>query len=67
MYNYDVISNAKEGSTFGVDAMSLLEKHAPPRHTARARTGSLAKLLTWALESPLSESEALCRTSPVIE
>ena len=62
MYNYDVVSNADEGSTAGSDAVELLEKHAPPRHTARALTGSLAKLLTWAIEKPLTDSEALCRT-----
>ena len=75
MYNYDVVVEApEEGTTTTTTttaahrAMDLLDKHAPARHTARARTGSLAKLLTWALEEqhPLSPNECLCHQSDYI-
>ena len=67
MYNYDVIGSAeKEKTSFAKEAMELLETHAPPRHTARARTGSLAKLLTWIKEKELEENEVLCHQSDFI-
>jgi sugar (pentulose or hexulose) kinase len=69
MYNYDVIASAdNEDSSllFGQEALALLDKHAPPRHTARARTGSLAKLLTWAKESPLEKNEVLLHQSDFV-
>jgi xylulokinase len=66
MYNYDVIANAKDNDKSGHEALTLLEKHVPPRHTARARTGSLAKLLTWAKESPLETMEVLCHQSDFV-
>jgi xylulokinase len=65
MYNYDVIGSANDNS-FAKEAIELLEKHAPPKHTARARTGSLAKLLTWIKEKPLHESEVLVHQSDYI-
>lgn len=65
MYNYDVVGSADDDS-FSREAMELLEKHAPPRHTARARTGSLAKLLTWIKEKPLAKNEVLCHQSDFI-
>lgn len=65
MYNYDVVGSADDES-FAMEAMEVLEKHAPPRHTARARTGSLAKLLTWIKEKPLSKNEVLCHQSDFI-
>ena len=65
MYDYDVLtrpsgSNAQrqdETNIYGLRAMNLLDKHAPPKHTSRARTGSLAKLLRWNEERPLSSGE----------
>mmetsp|Transcript_7453 Transcript_7453/g.17874 ORF Transcript_7453/g.17874 Transcript_7453/m.17874 type:complete len:496 (+) Transcript_7453:16-1503(+) len=65
MYNYDVVGST-EDDTNAKEAMELLEKHAPPKHTARARTGSLAKLLTWMKEEPLSENEVLCHQSDYV-
>jgi sugar (pentulose or hexulose) kinase len=65
MYNYDVVGSADDDS-FSKEAMELLEKHAPPRHTARASTGSLAKLLTWIKEKPLAKNEVLCHQSDFI-
>lgn len=65
MYNYDVVGSA-EDDTYAKEAMEVLEKHAPPKHTARARTGSLAKLLTWMKEKPLSENEVLCHQSDYV-
>ena len=65
MYNYDCVASAKD-SQFGEEASALLEAHAPPRHTARARTGSLAKLLSWAKETPLDENEVLCHQSDYV-
>lgn len=67
MYNYDVIGSAdQDKKIFAEEAMELLEKHAPPRHTARARTGSLAKILTWIKEKPLAKNEVLCHQSDFI-
>jgi len=68
MYNYDILVAApeKSGETAAKEAMELLDRHAPPRHTARARTGSLAKLLAWAKEKPLDENEMLCHQSDFI-
>lgn len=67
MYNYDVINNAENsGVASAEEALRLLQKHAPPKHTARATTGSLAKLLTWATEEPLGDSEVLCHQSDFI-
>lgn len=65
MYNYDVLSSASS-EVYGQQAMDLLDKHCPARHTARARTGSLAKLLSWALEFPLQVSEVLVHQSDYV-
>lgn len=65
MYDYDVMDRASD-ATASQRAVALLEKHAPPRHTARARTGSLAKLLAWAIESPMKPSEVMCHQSDYI-
>mmetsp|Transcript_1113 Transcript_1113/g.1425 ORF Transcript_1113/g.1425 Transcript_1113/m.1425 type:complete len:371 (-) Transcript_1113:52-1164(-) len=67
MYNYDIITNG-EGSSMsaGKEALKVIQKHAPPKHTARATTGSLAKLLTWAIEAPLDDAEVLCHQSDFI-
>lgn len=71
MYNYDILLAATESGDSSAEqaakkAMDLLDRHAPPRHTARARTGSLAKLLAWAYESPWTETETLCHQSDYI-
>lgn len=68
MYSYDILSAAKSASSNGEDkkviaaeqAIEMLNKHAPPKHTARARTGSLAKLLSWNQEEPVRSEEVLC-------
>jgi D-ribulokinase len=65
MYNYDVVE-AGEDPEAATRALQLLDTYAPPRHTARARTGSLAKLVTWALEKPLLSNESLCHQSDYI-
>mmetsp|Transcript_51707 Transcript_51707/g.76633 ORF Transcript_51707/g.76633 Transcript_51707/m.76633 type:complete len:517 (-) Transcript_51707:166-1716(-) len=74
MYDYDILStntnanqvDAAEDRIYGVRAVDLLEKHAPDRHTARARTGSLAKLLRWNEEKKLQPCEALAHQSDYI-
>jgi hypothetical protein len=70
MYNYDVLASRtnnnnvdEDGTVYGAQAVKILEKHAPPRHTARASTGSLAKLMAWAAQEPWKDSEVLCRKS----
>jgi xylulokinase len=65
MYDYDVVGSP-EDPIYGVRAMDLLDKHAPPRHTARAKTGSLAKLLSWNEERPLAQGEVLCHQADYI-
>ena len=64
MYNFDVVTAGS--GTFGTRAMQLVDKHAPPKHTARAATGSLAKLVAWALETPLTSNEVLCHQSDYV-
>lgn len=67
MYDYDVIAAAQPGEAVAAkEAMQLLDQHAPPLHTARARTGSLAKLLAWAKEVPLNDREILCHQSDYV-
>lgn len=67
MYNYDVVASAATASPeFAESAMELLDRIAPPKHTARAKTSSLAKLLTWAKETALEEGEVLCHQSDYI-
>jgi len=65
MYDFDVVGSA-EDPIYGVRAMELLDKHAPPRHTARAKTGSLAKLLSWNEEKRLGKGEVLCHQADYI-
>ena len=63
MYNYNVVSStANEGRR----GMALLEQYAPPRHTALSATGSLAKLLAWNEEKPVTKSERLCHQADYI-
>ena len=65
MYDFDVTSSA-ENLAASVRAMDLIDKHAPPRHTARAATGSLAKLLSWNEEQPLKSGEVLCHQADYV-
>jgi sugar (pentulose or hexulose) kinase len=67
MYNYDIAANASPGKDeFSQQALDCINQHVPPKHTARARTGSLAKLIAWSYESPLKDSEVLCHQSDFI-
>ena len=67
MYNYDIVANAQPGTEkFAEQALECINKHVPPKHTARASTGSLAKLLAWCYESPLTDSEVLCHQSDYV-
>lgn len=67
MYNYDIMASSSTEATKAAErAVELLDKHAPPRHTARAKTGSLAKLVSWALEEPLQEGEKLCHQADYV-
>ena len=62
MYNFDV----KGGSSPAVDnVMELIEKYVPDKHTARATTGTLAKLLLWSEEQSLVD-EVLCHQSDFV-
>jgi D-ribulokinase len=65
MYDFDILSSAssEEGKRYAEQALECIEKHVPPRHTARARTGSLAKLVSWAYESPWKDCEVLLHQS----
>jgi D-ribulokinase len=57
MYNYNVDNAA---------ALQLLQEFVPERHTARSPTGSLAKLLAWHAEQPVSENELLCHQADYV-
>ena len=63
MYDYDVVAN---NPIVGHEALQLLAKYAPLQHTTRAKTSSLIKLLTWALERKLEDGEVLCHQSDFI-
>jgi sugar (pentulose or hexulose) kinase len=65
MYDYDIASGSSI-KVHALEALDLLDRHCPPRHTSRARTGSLAKLLSWARESLLQESEVFLHQSDYV-
>ena len=65
MYNYDIVTSDKD-DTSGKQAIKLLDKHLPAKHTARSSTGSFAKLVKWILQSPLETTEFLCHQSDYI-
>ena len=78
MYNFDILANnedngknskSDEGPTERV--IKLIEQYVPEKHTARATSGSLAKLLLWNEEEPLVDDkgivkEILCHQSDYI-
>mmetsp|Transcript_16706 Transcript_16706/g.20427 ORF Transcript_16706/g.20427 Transcript_16706/m.20427 type:complete len:522 (-) Transcript_16706:192-1757(-) len=73
MYDFDVLSssngansNVGDVSMDGIRAMEILERHAPPKHTARAKTGSLAKLLRWNAEKSLQSGEVLAHQADFV-
>ena len=62
MYNYDVTTTED-----GIRAMSILDTCAPEKHTTRATTSSLAKLLTWNQQKNIdSKRERLVHQSDYI-
>lgn len=64
MYNYDILSSSDEPS-LSTRVMELINQYVPSKHTARATTGSLAKLLLWNEEEPLV-NEVLCHQSDFV-
>jgi D-ribulokinase len=57
MYNYTVTDSI---------ALQLVARWAPPRHTAASATSSLAKLVAWHLQQPLSRTERLCHQADYV-
>ena len=68
MYNYDIVTSSEDSKdeSSGLEAMELLAKHLPAKHTARSSTGSFAKLVKWVLQSPLKSNECLYHQSDYI-
>jgi len=66
MYDFDVVSHGEDVDVDGVRAMDRIDQHAPPAHTARARTGILAKLLRWHSAEPIGPREVLASQSDYI-
>jgi len=70
MYNYDIASSSSSSAADRV--MKLIDQYIPEKHTARATTGSLAKLLLWNEEESLVDTEtgetkeALCHQSDYV-
>ncbi|KAL7526120.1 hypothetical protein ACHAXR_002358, partial [Thalassiosira sp. AJA248-18] len=65
MYNYD------DGASPADRVMKLIDEYVPEKHTARATTGSLAKLLLWNEEQSLTDDtgevkEVLCHQSDYV-
>ena len=66
MYSYDISSSSNESAKKRV--MELVDKYIPEKHTARATTGSLCKLLLWNEEQSVVDDtgevkEVLCHQS----
>jgi len=58
MYNYNVIISPidrEKTGLYGEKAIQCLEKYAPLKHTARARTSSLSTIFSWHFEAALNE------------
>ncbi|KAL7538353.1 hypothetical protein ACHAWF_006059 [Thalassiosira exigua] len=69
MYDYDV--SASSSVEAAKRAAELIDEYVPERHTARANTGSLAKLLLWNEEEGLVDDEGnakevLCHQSDYV-
>ena len=67
MYNYDISSSSSNESA-KKRVMELVDKYIPEKHTARATTGSLCKLLLWNEEQSVVDDtgdvkEVLCHQS----
>ena len=65
MYNFDVKAEQSSSTTAVDNVMKLIDKYVPEKHTARATTGTLAKLLLWSEEQSL-EDEVLCHQSDYV-
>ena len=61
MYNFNVACSSQPPAVYeaGVKAMEKISKVAPVGSPACAHTSSLAKLLSWHLEKPLSNTECM--------
>lgn len=87
MYNFDILGNTDSSKEDGTKkkgksgkgesdspadrVMRMIEEYVPEKHTARATTGSLAKLLLWTEEESLVDDkgvvkEVLCHQSDYI-
>jgi len=69
MYNYDISSSSDSSAV--ERAKELIDRYVPEKHTARANTGSLAKLLLWIEEQSVVDEngeakEALCHQSDYV-
>lgn len=67
MYNYDVSTSSSNAER----VMRLISEYVPEKHTARATTGSLAKLLLWIEEKSVVDEggdakEVLCHQSDFV-
>ena len=61
MYNFNVACSSQPPEVYeaGMKAMEKINKAAPPGSPANAPTSSLAKLLSWHLEKPLTDTECM--------
>ncbi|KAL3759074.1 hypothetical protein ACHAWU_008683 [Discostella pseudostelligera] len=73
MYNYDILSSSdsSDEDSPARRVMKLIDQYVPEKHTARATTGSLAKLLLWNEVKPLVNAkgdveEVFCHQSDYI-
>lgn len=78
MYNYDILSSSPDSAVAAAEddspakrVMKLIDTYVPEKHTARATTGSLAKLLLWNEVKPLVNNrgeidEVFCHQSDYI-
>ncbi|KAL7432204.1 hypothetical protein ACHAXH_004945 [Discostella pseudostelligera] len=73
MYNYDILSSSdsSDEDSPARRVMKLIDQYVPEKHTARATTGSLAKLLLWNEVKPLVDGkgdveEVICHQSDYI-
>ena len=66
MYDYSVMSKGSEIDINGIKAMEWLERFAPPKHTTLAQTSSLAKLISWHMESKIQNHERLAHQADFV-